>query len=221
MPAIMYGTAWKKNRTKELVEMAVRSGFRAIDTACQPKHYHEKGVGDALDALYSANIVSRGDIFLQTKFTAIRGQDPQTIPYDRTAPLRDQILESFQISCANLRTDYLDSLVLHSPMEKLSDTLIAWRAFEEIHQRGGALRLGLSNTYDIRVLRKVYEEAAVKPSILQNRFYRESGHDVEVRAFCAQHNITYQSFWTLTGNPDILGRYALNTSICMCPYYKI
>ena len=43
MPSIVYGTAWKKERTAELVIAAVRAGFRAIDTACQPKHYHDAG----------------------------------------------------------------------------------------------------------------------------------------------------------------------------------
>ena len=31
MPLIMYGTAWKKERTTELVTMAVKAGFRGID----------------------------------------------------------------------------------------------------------------------------------------------------------------------------------------------
>ena len=39
-PAVFYGTAWKKEKTAELVELALRTGFRAIDTACQPKHYN-------------------------------------------------------------------------------------------------------------------------------------------------------------------------------------
>ena len=51
MPALIYGTAWKKERTAELVMAAVKAGFRGIDTACQPKHYHEAGVGEALIAL--------------------------------------------------------------------------------------------------------------------------------------------------------------------------
>ena len=38
---IIYGTAWKKERTAELVIAAVLAGFRGIDTACQPKHYQE------------------------------------------------------------------------------------------------------------------------------------------------------------------------------------
>ncbi len=44
MPPIMYGTAWKKEQTEELVVEAVKQGFRGIDTACQPKHYYEPGM---------------------------------------------------------------------------------------------------------------------------------------------------------------------------------
>jgi pentose-5-phosphate-3-epimerase len=36
---LVYGTAWKKEKTAEHVEMAVKTGFRFIDTACQPRHY--------------------------------------------------------------------------------------------------------------------------------------------------------------------------------------
>lgn len=38
-PAILYGTAWKKDTTPGLVYTALKAGFRRIDTACQPKHY--------------------------------------------------------------------------------------------------------------------------------------------------------------------------------------
>lgn len=42
-PRIIYGTAWKKLQTEGLVRQAIQRGFRGIDTACQPKHYHEAG----------------------------------------------------------------------------------------------------------------------------------------------------------------------------------
>ena len=48
MPAFMYGTAWKKDQTARLVELAVGSGFTAIDTANQLIHYQEALVGEAL-----------------------------------------------------------------------------------------------------------------------------------------------------------------------------
>jgi diketogulonate reductase-like aldo/keto reductase len=76
IPALLYGTAWKKERTAELVAEAVHWGFRGIDTACQPKHYHEPGVGEGLRRAYAEGIVTRQDMFLQTKFTSFDGQDP-------------------------------------------------------------------------------------------------------------------------------------------------
>ena len=206
IPPMLYGTAWKKDRTKELVELAIRTGFRGIDTACQPKHYYEPGVGEALTALINENVITRSDLFLQTKFTGIRGQDPSNIPYDPSDPIREQVWTSFSTSLMNLNTDYIDSLVMHSPCEKLSDTLIVWNTFEEIYDTGRVLNLGLSNTYDINTLRTVYGSARIKPKFLQNRFYKESGYDKEIREFCKQNGILYQTFWTLTANPHITKR---------------
>lgn len=155
-------------------------------------------------SLYKQGIVSRGDLFLQTKFTSISGQDPNNIPYNKDAPLEEQVLESYGASLRNLRTEYLDSLVMHSPMRSLPDTITVWKTFEGIYKKGGVKALGLSNTYDIRTLRSVYDAAEIKPTILQNRFYAKSGHDLEIRKFCNEKGIHYESFWTLTGNPTIL-----------------
>ncbi|MFB3115074.1 MAG: aldo/keto reductase, partial [Nitrospirales bacterium] len=53
IPAFMYGTAWKKEATNDLVQLAVSSGFTAIDTANQLIHYSEALVGEALLTLAS------------------------------------------------------------------------------------------------------------------------------------------------------------------------
>ena len=97
MPWIVYGTAWKKERTAGLVEQAVKAGFRGIDTACQPRHYREDGVGEALDRLREQGI-GRESLFLQTKFTPPEGQDPETVPYDPKAPVGEQVAQSFEVS---------------------------------------------------------------------------------------------------------------------------
>ena len=70
IPSFMYGTAWKKEATTELVQLAVASGFRAIDTANQLIHYQEALVGEALQALEQQGI-KRDTLFLQTKFTSV------------------------------------------------------------------------------------------------------------------------------------------------------
>src|SRR5260370_34209257 len=60
-PAFLYGTAWKEDRTASLTELALRSGFRGIDTANQRRHYFEAGVGEGLAAAYRAGIATRSD----------------------------------------------------------------------------------------------------------------------------------------------------------------
>jgi diketogulonate reductase-like aldo/keto reductase len=196
IPQIIYGTAWKKADTERLVRTAIRQGFRGIDTACQPKHYDEAGVGAGVAACMSDKL-TRADLYLQTKFTSLSGQDPMRIPYDPQAPLREQVAQSFAASLRNLRTNYLDCLVLHSPLATTKQTLDVWRAMEALAAGGGVRHLGISNCYDLDELNALYDSARIKPSVVQNRFYADTRYDREIRAFCRSRRITYQSFWTL------------------------
>jgi diketogulonate reductase-like aldo/keto reductase len=208
-PRILYGTAWKKEETESLVRTALRQGFRGLDTACQPKHYNEPGVGagvaSCLQSFTSNSRLSRADLYLQTKFTSLPGQDPTRIPYDPKAPLADQVRQSFDASLRNLQTHYLDALLLHSPLPDDRQTLEAWRAMESLVDVRGVRQLGISNCYRFEQLESLYDSARVKPAVLQNRFCADSGYDRDVRAYCREHRIIYQSFWTLTANPHILG----------------
>jgi len=204
MPRLIYGTAWKKERTTELVIKAILAGFRGIDTACQPKHYQEDLVGKALKALQDEHNISRDSLFIQTKFKSLDGQDSTRIPYDKNEPLQEQVRKSFAKSLSNLHTSYLDSIVMHGPMKTHDKTMEVWRVFEEFHTAGKVKQLGISNFYDPDLVSRLYNDAQVKPSVIQNRFYAETGHDKEIRQFCKQNNIIYQSFWTLTANPQII-----------------
>lgn len=207
MPGILYGTAWKKEKTASLVEQAIRLGFRGIDTACQPKHYNEAGVGAGVGACLEANLdpgLRREDLYLQTKFTPVDGQDPNNIPYDRGADLSEQVRQSFQTSLANLKTSYLDGLILHSPLQPPEKTMRVWAEMEAIVDTGAVRLLGISNCYHLELLEALWRSARVKPLIVQNRFYAQTRFDRAIRAFCVQHGMYYQSFWTLTANPGIL-----------------
>src|SRR5581483_9780883 len=93
IPAFLYGTAWKEDKTASLTELALRAGFRGIDTANQRRHYFEAGVGEGLAAAYKAGIVTREQLFLQTKFTYQRGQDHR-LPYDPQVSLSLQVAQS-------------------------------------------------------------------------------------------------------------------------------
>ncbi|KAF9698020.1 hypothetical protein EKO04_004500 [Ascochyta lentis] len=208
-PAFTYGTAWKKDQTKVLVKEALKQGFRRVDTAAQPKHYQEGLVGEALREAYSEGTVSRETIYVQTKYTTPAGQDLNNMPYDPSAPLENQLHTSVASSLRNLRPthdsedgSYINCLLLHSPLPTLDETLQAWRLLET-YVPHHIKALGISNV-TLPVLREIYDASTVKPSVVQNRFYPQTRYDGPLRAFCKDHGITYQSFWTLTGNPKLL-----------------
>ena len=90
----------------------------------------------------------------------------------------------------------------------MEDTQEAWRAMEA-HVPQQARTLGISNVYQLEVLRALYDFASVKPSVVQNRFYAATGYDTDIRAFCVQKGMRYESFWTLTGNPALLRSHAV------------
>jgi diketogulonate reductase-like aldo/keto reductase len=208
VPKIIYGTAWKQDRTAALVEQAVSLGFRGLDTACQPKHYDEPGVGAGVAACLKAGL-TRADLYLQSKFTPASGQDPERMPYDPKASLPSQVAQSFETSLRNLRTPYLDCLVLHSPLADERHLMDVWQAMETIFEAGGAKQLGISNCYALEQLERLYRKARIKPAVVQNRFYAQTHYDREIRDFCRQHRILYQSFWTLTANPQVLAHATL------------
>ena len=210
VPKIIYGTAWKKDRTAALVEQALALGFRGIDTAGQPRHYDEAGVGQGLSRALQSGL-DRQAIFLQTKFTPLDGQDRQRLPYDPAASLPEQVAQSFAQSLRNLQTDFLDSLVLHSPLPNLKDLLVVWQAMEQIVEAGGARQIGISNCYQPEMLEDLYQKARIKPAVVQNRFYAQTGHDRDLRDVCRRHGILYQGFWTLTANPAILAHATVQT----------
>jgi diketogulonate reductase-like aldo/keto reductase len=207
-PRLIYGTAWKKDRTAELVSRALSLGFRAIDTACQPKHYDEPGVGAGV-AQALARGLARSELYLQTKFTPLGGQDLRRLPYAAQASLPEQVRQSVSASLSNLRTTYLDALLVHSPLSPFERTLQVWRELESLVEAGVVRQLGISNCYDLAQLEALHGAARIKPRVVQNRFYADTGYDRGIRAFCRAQALSYQSFWTLSANPQLLARSEL------------
>ena len=209
LPSFMYGTAWKKDATSTLVQLAVESGFRAIDTANQLIHDDEARVGEALLALQKKGI-GRESLFLQTKFTSVNGQDHRT-PYDASADLATQVRQSFESSLAHLHADHLDSYVLHGPYSRrglLDEDWEVWAAIEEVHRSGKARIIGISNV-SAEQLALLCARATTKPMVVQNRCFAVRGWDKEVREICRAQGVVYQGFSLLTANQEFLSDPAL------------
>ncbi len=204
-PDFLYGTAWKEARTAALTELALRAGFRGIDTANQRKHYFEAGVGEGLASAYRSGEVTRADLFLQTKFTYQNGQD-QRLPYDPKASLSVQVAQSLSSSLQHLGTDFVDSYVLHGPSSLYgwsdADEEV-WGAMGEERDRGRTRLLGVSNV-SLLHLEQMEAAGAEPPAFVQNRCYARLGWDREVRRFCQARQIVYQGFSLLTANAEVL-----------------
>ncbi|KAK4984753.1 hypothetical protein LTR66_008387 [Elasticomyces elasticus] len=178
--AFIYGTAWKGKRTTSLVLNAVAAGFRGFDVAAQPKHYREDLedlMGLALRTAIRYQGVSRAELF-----SSLRNFRPG---------------EAFDGS-----DSYIDSLLLHSPLRTLDETMLAWKKLE-CFVPSKISALGISNV-TLPLLEALYSQATVKPAVVQNRFHAATAYDVALRRFCQQKEIRYQSFWTLTANPGLL-----------------
>lgn len=205
VPALLYGTAWKEDRTPALTELALRAGFRGIDTANQRRHYFEAGVGQGLAAAYRAGVVTRAELFLQTKFTYQNGQDHR-LPYDPAADLGTQVAQSMASSLEHLGTERVDSFVLHGPASGYGwsdEDTETWAAMRHERDVGRTRWLGVSNV-SLRHLQQMVAAGGEPPTFVQNRCFARFGWDRQVRAFCAERGIVYQGFSLLTANVEVL-----------------
>jgi diketogulonate reductase-like aldo/keto reductase len=204
VPGLLYGTAWKEEATESLVFGALTAGFRGLDTANQRKHYDEAGVGRAIARALAAGL-RRDELFVQTKFTHLGGQDHR-LPYDPAAPIAEQVAQSFDSSLAHLGVERIDSLVLHGPSQQgglAPADREAWRAIEGLAEAGRVALIGVSNVTAGQI-RAIVELARVPPAFVQNRCYAARGWDRAIRALCAEHGIVYQAFSLLTANRDVV-----------------
>lgn len=210
IPPILYGTAWKEADTQRLVTQALTLGFKGIDTANQRRHYFEEGVGLGIQQFLKSSQKTRSDLFLQTKFTPIHGQDNRK-PYDEFDSLTNQVRQSFASSLDHLQTDYIDSYVLHGPALSrgiIDADLEIWQAMEALVLDGKVKFLGISNV-NIAQIKELYNKVSIKPSFIQNRCFSITQWDQEVREFSQKYQIIYQGFSLLTANQP----YISNTRI--------
>lgn len=213
-PLLVYGTAWKKGRTTQLVLDAWFKGFRAFDTGAHPEDFDEALVGQALRQVFSNGNSSRSDAWVQTKFSPTAcesrtGPKPEN-PYDPSEPrIGEQVRRSYRGSIRQLGVQWVDLYMLRSLYNEHNKTMEAWRAMEEIFNSGGAKSLGVCNV-NIEQLQRLYEASSVKPSYVQNKCLHTSEYDRKVREFCLHNGIQYQVAGLISGNPNVLASPQMN-----------
>lgn len=170
MPILGFGT-WQSygNDTYQSVKWAIEAGYRHIDTALA--YENEKEVGRAINEMIQSKIVTRDELFVVTKVW-------------NTYHSKANAIRSVNISLSNLGLKYIDLVLIHWPFGfKEGDQLIprddhnkiifsdidyleTWQGLEEVHHRGLAKSIGLSN-FNSKQLERVFQNSKVKPAINQ------------------------------------------------------
>ena len=194
VPRILYGTAWKKSDTENLVRTAIRCGFRGIDTACQPKHYHEPGVGAGVAACLRGEPAwtasrARGSVPANQVHRSVR-------PGPGAHPLRPQgstpgAGETVARGVAAESADGLPGWPTPAfAVSKHATDTRGWQAMESLVDVRDVRQLGISNCYRLEQLETLCDSARIQPAVLQNRFHADTGYDRELRAFCRPHRLS-------------------------------
>jgi 2,5-diketo-D-gluconate reductase A len=131
MPQLGYGVYQvTKEECERCVLDALKVGYRHIDTA--QAYYNEEEVGNAI----KKSGIPRKEIFLTTKVWVTNYGYEQTI-------------KCVEDSLKKLQTDYIDLMLLHQPF---GDYYGAWRALEDLYEKGILKSIGISNFYPDRMI---------------------------------------------------------------------
>lgn len=164
IPEIGIGTYRLYGREcKKIVSDALSIGYRHIDTAQMYKN--EKEVGDAIHS----STVDREDVFLTTKLW-------------HTNLDHDDVLQSVEDSLRQLRTPYVDLLLIHWPNSQFS-LQQTFEAMLILRDQGKVLNVGVSN-FPLGLTKEVVEE--YRFPILTNQ--------VEYHPFLAQFDLLDYSY---------------------------
>jgi len=206
---VIYNTIDLKGDTDVLVGSALEVGLRSFDCANFPKRYREDLVGKAINEKIKKGLISRNTVYIQSKFTPAVLQTTDC-PYNVNASIYDQVISSVDRSLLNLKTEYLDALILHYPYPDFSDTMEAWLALEDLCRAQKIKYLGIANLSSLELFGKLYNQSTIKPSILQNPFILErSLNTYLLNLNCIAQDISYQVYGTLSQNAYLLN-YVIN-----------
>lgn len=152
-------------------DTALAAGYRHFDSA--QAYDNEHMLGEA----WQRNGLAREDIFITTKIAVEHFGHKHA-------------LSSFEDSLKNLRTDYVDLLLLHFPVTLLRKK--SWTALEEIKAAGKAKSIGVSN-YTIHHLEEMKEYASEMPAVNQVELHVFL-QQPELLEYCAEHDIAVEAY---------------------------
>lgn len=210
IPSVGMGTYPLKGEelTKAIVA-ATSCGYRAFDTA---KAYgNEVSLGNALKEAYRINRLQRSDVFITSKIgeNLDHGIPDCKLFYDTNPNEKRDIpgIVSKQLDeiLKNLRTDYLDLLLIHWPFPDYFVEI--WKAMEGEYRTGRVRSIGVSNFRE-RHIQKIIDHGAIVPMVNQFELHPLNTKKV-LLDYCQKHKIQVQAYSPLA----VMNKKLLNAPI--------
>lgn len=193
MPSIGYGVFRMTNpeECENSVVQAIKAGYRLIDTAAA--YENETAVGNAIRRVTAEKIVLREELFVTTKLWI-------------TDTSYEKAKDGFRHSLDRLGLDYVDLYLIHQPYH---DYYGAWRALEELYEKGIIKSIGVDNFTQDRMADFLFFNR-IKPAVNMvecNVFYQRENE----RKYLKDQNIVMQAW-----SPLAAGRKDLFSNKILC-----
>uniref|UniRef100_A0A8R1HJ50 Aldo_ket_red domain-containing protein n=1 Tax=Caenorhabditis japonica TaxID=281687 RepID=A0A8R1HJ50_CAEJA len=193
MPMIGIGT-WQIQSEKvlyDVIDAGLRVGYRFIDTA--QVYGNEPAIGRILEKLLPNHGLQRKEIWITSKVS----------PSNAGAKL---VRKSIEKSLENLKTDYIDLMLIHWPGSTLKSedpknkTLReeSWKVMSEMKEEGKLKAIGVSN-FEICHLEELKKTSSVVPAVNQVE-YHPHFHQDDLVKYCHSNNVHFQAYSSL-GSP--------------------
>ncbi len=185
MPQVGFGTYKVTEDAQKIVESALETGYRHIDTA--QMYGNEPSVGKA----WTGSGLSRGELFITSKLDNPNHREPE-------------FTRSFHQTLEDLQTDYVDLFLIHwpLPMRYGGDFETTWKMMEGLYESGAAKAIGLSN-FEPEHIERIVQAGTIVPHVIQvesHPFF----HNSDVRQTAAKHGILFQA-WSPLARSQVVG----------------
>mgnify|MGYP002624776199 CR=1 FL=1 len=182
--------------TPDAFSEAIKIGYRIIDTS--DDYDNETMIGDQLTKLYNENIVSREDLFIQTKISDNQSSWANPLcgvyfwnnsPFMQRHAVEEVMKEKIHNSKKRLRTDYLDSVLLHFPYPDYFIEM--WDVLCKIKNEENIRYIGVSN-FSERHISSLSKNSS-KPQINQT-YFSPIGNRQSLCDYCNNEDIKLMTY---------------------------
>ena len=164
----------------DIVCNALIMGYRMIDTAVLYKNHSD------IKLAIEKSGISRNNIYISSKIH----DNTQKEQNDNNNAIRDSVMSILK----ELGTDYLDQLLLHSPVKH--KFIPSWKILEELYNEKIIRFIGVSN-FRIHELELLLQNCKIPPYVNQIELSPFCTRNSLV-SFCSSHGIIVQAYASLT-----------------------